>query len=46
MDLGREVTIEMLMFNKIAKGNCGKIYINSQGTFEVQNGEDDTEEKI
>lgn len=26
MDLGREVTIETLMFNKIAKGNCGKTY--------------------
>ena len=27
MDLGREGTIETLMFNKIARGNCGKTYM-------------------
>lgn len=46
MDLGREVTIETLMFNKIAKGNWQDIYINSPDTFEVRKGEDDTKGKI
>ena len=46
MDVGREVTIETLMFNKIAKGNWQDIYINSPDTFEVRQGEDDTEGKI
>lgn len=46
MDLGREVTIETLMFNKIAKGNWQDIYINLPDTFEVRKGEDDTKGKI